>query len=178
MVTDDHSRTGRPSARWGWIAVCTGWWMAGAVFGGMHFLELVGRPLPPRGILSVVGVPLVAGVFLPGATPYLTAAELTGAGGLPVGFTGAAIGLLVGIPVWITLPVALTTADEHVPRKVVIGAAIPYLAATAGLLYLYQHNRDRGYELLPAAGGALVVAIAAYLFVAAVIFGLSIGFLL
>lgn len=166
-----------PYALWGWIAVCTGWWLAGVVLAGLHFLELLARPPTRTGVLGVVGVPLIAGVVLPGAMPFFTAAELTGAHGLPIFFIGVTIGIPLGITVWITLPVAVRDANGTVPREVVIGAAIPYLAAISGLLYLYLHLRDRSYEQFSAAGGALVVAAAAYLVVAAVILGLSIGFL-
>lgn len=155
----------------GWIAFCGGWWLAGIVLGGRHFVGLVMRPATPP--LELIGVPLVVGGVLPGAAPVYAAAELRSLAGLPVGFTGMLVGGVIGLTVWVTLPIAIRQDGSRgavdVPRRVVVLAAIPYVAAGAALGYLAVIVRARGATPRRAAAAALVLASIVYLAGAAVI---------
>lgn len=169
------SRRAWRRVRRGWIAFCSGWWLAGIVLGVRHAVELWTRP--STSLLELVGVPLVAGTFLPGALPLFAAAGVRGSTGLPVGLTGTFAGVALAAVVWLTLPVVVhrdrRRSDVAVARTFERVAAIPYVAAGAGLGYLYGIDRARGRETLPAAGRVLAAAVVAYLAGASVVFAIG-----
>lgn len=157
--------------RRGWIAFCSGWWLAGIVSGVRHFFDLWTRPGTP--VHEVIGVPVVVGVALPGALPVSAAADIQGSTGLPTGFTAMLVGAVIGLTVWISLPVAVRRdsrrSNHDVPRTHERLALIPYVAAGAGLGYLYENHRARGRGTLRAAGLSLATAAIAYLTAAAIV---------
>lgn len=151
--------------RW-WVAFCSGWWLAGTVFGVAHGVELSTRP--GTSTSELLGVPLVMGVLLPGARPMLFAAESLGVTGLPIGFTAILIGAAVGAIVWASLPLVLyrerrdaNATDWGVPPPSV--AAVPYLAAWPGVSYLGRTGRWSDGSRWWAVGSALATATVAYL---------------
>lgn len=168
---------GRQHVRRWWVAFCTGWWLAGAVLGVAHGIELSSRPGTTTG--ELLGVPLVMGVLLPGARPLLYAAESLDLEGLPIGFTAILIGTVVGVIVWTSLPLLLYEErrdarpidDERPPLAV---AAVPYLAAWPGVSYLGRTGRWHAGSRWLAVGNALATATVAYLVGAAgiLLFGL------
>lgn len=168
------------TVRHSWIAFCSGWWLAGIVLGFSHFTDLLARPSP--GVLEASGVAVVMGGLLPGGVPFWHAADIVGVSGLPVGFTGFFIGAGVTIVVWGTLPLALSVESHHTPdratrRQHLIVAAIPYLAAAAGLAHLTRTYRSRGRTRFQAGVFALATAVLAYGIAAAIIFVVGFGFL-
>lgn len=161
-----------------WIAFCTGWWIAGGIFGIQHFFELLARPRPTAGLLAVIGVPLLAGVFLPGARPVYVAAEIGGTSGLPTGFIGFFIGILFGIFVWVTLPLALHEEFPEMPRTVLIASLVPYMAGFVGIRSLYQHYREQNQGKMVSASRSLAIAGIAYFGFAAILLGFTVGLLI
>lgn len=149
-----------------WIAFCSGWWLAGIAFGVAHGVELSTRPGTTTS--ELLGVTLVLGVLLPGARPMLYAAESLGVTGLPIGFTAILIGAVVGVIVWISLPLVLygerrdanVTAEGMPPLSV---AAVPYVAAWPGVSYLGRTGPWSDGSRPLAVGSALATATVAYL---------------
>lgn len=170
----------RRRIRQGWIAFCSGWWLAGIVFGIQHFFELLGRSGTTG--LEQVGAPLVSGVFLPGTRPFWYAAEVLGVTGLPVGFTGILVGTILGVAVWTSLPVVIyldsrERMDQVASRTLLLVAAMPYAAAVAGLGYLYRTDRTPGRTKVRVAGTTLASAAVAYLVCAAAVFAFGYAYL-
>lgn len=166
--------------RLGSIAFCSGWWLAGAVLGLRHFIGLWRRGT--HSVLELLGVPLLAGVLLPGAQPVFAAAGLRHTAGLPVGFVAILTGTVLGGTVWILLPVAvrlstLDRSDGARPRWTTAVAALPYVGAAGGLAVLYLHYRARGHPKRRAAGTALAAAAVAYVAGALVILALALAYL-
>lgn len=164
-ATDELARV----RRW-WVACCTGWWLAGAASGVAHGVELSTRPGTTPG--ELLGVPLVAGVFLPGARPLLYAADGLGVSGLPVGFSAILVGAVLGAVVWVSLPLVLYWEGRDGDATGATGpspavAAVPYVAAWPGVCFLARTGRWSDGPRWRAVGSAVATATVAYLLVAA-----------
>lgn len=163
----------------GWIAFCTGYWLAGFVLAAQHFLELFGRG--HHSFVEVIGVPLVVGLFLPGARPFTAAADVLGVAGLPIGFSAIFVGVLLGAIVWVTLPMLIHHAgarpEADVTTGLVIASAVPYIAGAAGIGYLSRVSRRNGHAMWGPVAKATAAALVGYLLVAGCLFIFAVAFL-